>query len=85
MAKTKFTGGYIADGAITSDHLHTTLDLSTKTLTIGATTVSGHLIPDTNITYDLGSSTNRFRDIYLDGTTINLGGTELKKNSDGDI
>ena len=85
MAKTKVTGGYIADGAITSDHLHTTLDLSTKTLTIGATTVSGHLIPDTNITYDLGSSTYRFRDIYLDGTTINLGGTELKKNSDGDI
>ena len=85
MAKTKVTGGYIADGAINSDHLHTTLDLSTKTLTIGATTVSGHLIPDTNITYDLGSSSNRFRDIYLDGTTINLGGTELKKNSDGDI
>jgi hypothetical protein len=85
MAKTKVTGGYIADSAITSDHLHTTLDLSTKTLTIGATTVSGHLIPDTNITYDLGSSTYRFRDIYLDGTTINLGGTELKKNSDGDI
>jgi hypothetical protein len=85
MAKTKVTGGYIADSAITSDHLHTTLDLSTKTLTIGATTVSGHLIPDTNITYDLGSSTNRFRDIYLDGTTINLGGTELKKNDAGDI
>ena len=85
MAKTKVTGGYIADSAITPDHLHTSLDISSKTLTIGATTVSGHLIPSANITYDLGSSTYRFRDIYLDGNTIDLGGTELKKNSDGDI
>ena len=85
MAKTKVTGGYIADSAITPDHLHTSLDISSKTLTIGATTVSGHLIPSANITYDLGSSTYRFRDIYLDGDTIDLGGTELKKNSDGDI
>ena len=85
MAKTKVTGGYIADAAITPDHLHTTLNLSSKTLTIGATTVSGHLIPSANITYDLGSSTNRFRDIYLDGNTIDLGGTKFSKDSSGDI
>ena len=32
------------------------------------------IIPDTNITYDLGSPTNRFRDIYLDSVTLGSGG-----------
>ena len=35
--------------------------------------VSGHILPDTNITYDLGSATNRFRDLYLSGNSIQLG------------
>ena len=29
--------------------------------------VSGDIIPDTDIAYDLGSTTNRFRDLYLSG------------------
>lgn len=33
----------------------------------------GHIIPDTNIAYDLGTSTSRFRDIYLSGSSIYLG------------
>ena len=47
----------------------------------GQTNVGGHVIPSTNIAYDLGSETNRFRDIYLSGTSINLGGVEI--TSDG--
>jgi hypothetical protein len=47
----------------------------------GQTNVGGHVIPDTNVAYDLGSETNRFRDIYLSGTSINLGGVEI--SSDG--
>jgi hypothetical protein len=39
------------------------------------------IIPDTNITYDLGSPTNRFRDIYLDGSTIYLGSTEISADT----
>ena len=35
--------------------------------------VSGHILPDTDITYDLGSATNRFRDLYLSGNSIQLG------------
>ena len=86
MAKTKVPGGYIEDSAITSDHLHTTLDLSSKTLTIGATTVAGHIIPDTNITYDLGSSSSRFRDIYLDTGTIHMGtDTKITIASNGEL
>lgn len=40
-------------------------------------TVRGHIVPDQNIAYDLGSTSNRFRDLYLSGTTIDLGGTTI--------
>ena len=43
--------------------------------------VSGHIIPDTDVTYDLGSSTKKFRDLYLSGSSIILGTLELKDNS----
>jgi len=33
----------------------------------------GHIIPETNIAYDLGTSTNRFRDLYLSGSSLYLG------------
>ena len=47
----------------------------------GQTNVGGNIIPNTNEAYDLGSASARFRDIYLSGTTINLGGAEI--TSDG--
>ena len=40
----------------------------------GITTVSNHIIPGVDVTYDLGSATNRFRDLYLSGSTLSLGG-----------
>jgi hypothetical protein len=36
-------------------------------------TVKGNIVPDTNIAYDLGSASNRFRDLYLSGSSIKLG------------
>lgn len=47
----------------------------------GQTNVGGHIIPDTTEAYDLGSASARFRDIYLSGTTIDLGGATI--TSDG--
>ena len=35
-----------------------------------AGTVTGHLIPDTNVAYDLGSAELKFRDLYLSSATI---------------
>jgi len=35
--------------------------------------ITGALIPSANITYDLGSPTNRFKDLYLSTSTIYLG------------
>ena len=40
-------------------------------------TVKGHIVPDSNIAYDLGSASARFRDLYLSGSSIDLGGTTI--------
>ena len=44
-------------------------------------TVKGDIIPDTNVAYDIGSATKRFKDLYLSGNTINLGGTAISVES----
>jgi hypothetical protein len=46
---------------------------------------TNHFIPDSNETYDLGSNTNRWRDLYLSGSTIYLDDVALSKNTDGDL
>ena len=51
----------------------------------GSMTVSGNILPDANTTYDIGSSTMRFNDIYLAGSTVDIGGTKLSKDSNGDL
>lgn len=50
--------------------------------TIAGATISGHLLPSTNVTYDLGSATYRFRDLYLSGSTIQLGTASLTTSGD---
>lgn len=49
------------------------------------TSVTGDLIPDTNEAYDLGSASNRFRDLYISGNTLNIGGTEISIDAEGNI
>ena len=44
--------------------------------------VAGHIWPSSNVAYDLGSSNLRFRDLYLSGNTIDLGGTRLSRNTE---
>ena len=46
-------------------------------LTSIAGTVTGNLIPNNDIQYDLGSSTNRFRDLFLSGNSITLGTAQI--------
>ena len=45
--------------------------------------ITGHILPDTTLTYDLGSATYKFRDLYMDGNTIYLGDETIKSGTDG--
>ena len=47
--------------------------------------VAQHILPTTDITYDLGSSTKRFRDLYLSGTSIKLGTREITQDNIPDV
>lgn len=55
----------------------------------GVTTVSGplqqSLVPDADATYDLGSPTNQWRDLYLTNNTMYLGGTAVGISSAGKL
>ena len=39
--------------------------------------IDGHIIPDANETYDLGSPDKKFKDLYLSGNTLYMGGQPL--------
>lgn len=51
------------------------------TLDINGQQITGHLIPSANTTYDLGTEENSWRDLYLSGNTIYLGGIPLSANT----
>ena len=42
-----------------------------------ANITTGHHLPGANVTYDLGSPTQRFRSLYLSGNTIDIGGATI--------
>jgi hypothetical protein len=46
-----------------------------------STNIGGNLLPTANVTYDIGSSTARWKDIYLSNNTIYLGNTAVSANS----
>jgi hypothetical protein len=50
---------------------------------LSATQFITNLIPSTNITYDIGSTSKRWKDLYLSGNTIYIGNTTITATSDG--
>lgn len=54
-------------------------DANTDTITISSE-FSSSLIPSQDVTYDLGASGNAWRDLYLAGSTIYIGGGKLEYN-----
>ena len=60
-------GNLHANGNITSDGSLTFGDADTDNVIFGAD-VNSHIIPNTDDTYDLGSTTQRWKDLYVDGT-----------------
>jgi hypothetical protein len=64
------SSGLVGIGSTTPSRLFTV----SGTSYLGATTtIAGRFLPVTNDLYDLGSTGNRFRDLYLGGETIHLG------------
>jgi hypothetical protein len=41
------------------------------------------LIPSANVAYDLGTPSQRWRDVYLSGDTLDIGGTAIKSTANG--
>jgi hypothetical protein len=48
-------------------------------------TVGGHIIPAINEAYDMGTPDMRFRDLYLSGNTLHIGGARISKTSDSTV
>jgi len=64
---------------IGSNNPQSSLDIS------GNVTVTGSILPSSTLTYDLGTPTKRWRDIYLSGNTIDLDGALIQKEVGGGI
>ena len=56
-----------------------------NTVSVKDVSIEGNIVPTANVTYDLGTSSNRFKDLYLSGNTINLGTTAISVTSDNEI
>ena len=73
LVVTDQTGAYTALEASTA-----TIYNESSGLTINkALNAGGHIIPTANGTYDLGSSSNRFRTLYLTSSSLYVGNTHL--------
>jgi len=55
------------------------------TLDMNSNTVSGDFLPSANITYNLGSDTARWNDLFLAGNTIHVGNSTISIDSAGDV
>src|SRR6056300_1809592 len=69
---------FIGDGSGLSNISTANLagNLTVDDLTVA--TLSSHLLPSANVTYDLGNPTQRFRDLFLAGNTIDLAGALIQ-------
>lgn len=84
------SGVFIGQSVGTSDNVtfnditingNTTLGNATSDIITPNALFAGSLVPSANVTYDLGTTTKRWKDLYLSGTTIYLGGTTLSDTS----
>tara|TARA_B110000503_G_scaffold10554_1_gene14328 strand:+ start:736 stop:2613 length:1878 start_codon:yes stop_codon:yes gene_type:complete len=55
------------------------IEIQTDVTMLAGLTVGNDIIPSSNETIDLGSTTNRFNELFLSGSTIDLGGVLIKK------
>ena len=51
----------------------------------GNTIMEGHVVPSSNVAFDLGTAAKSWRDLYLSGNTIYLGGSQIHQLANGAI
>jgi len=69
------TGNINTTGNVTGGNIVTTGQVNVNTLTVnGESTFTGNLLPSANVTYNLGSPTQRWKEIFLAANTIDIGG-----------
>jgi len=56
-----------------------------STTTKNLSALDASIVPSANVTYDLGSQTNSFRDLYLSGNSIFLGTASISSSANGSI
>ena len=61
----------------------TVANFSDSSIDLGA--IDEHILPTTTETYDLGSTSKRFRSLYLAGDTIDIGGSTISSDGTGTI
>ena len=54
--------------------------IGSSNISLAKLVVGGSILPSSNLAYNLGSSNYRWKDLYLSGNTIDLGGTKLSRN-----
>jgi hypothetical protein len=72
-----------SNGTLTGNTGFTFTPATGELLVPGNVTISGNTVPTGNITYDLGTSVNRWKDLYLGGQTIYLGDALIQEESNG--
>jgi peptidoglycan hydrolase CwlO-like protein len=70
--------GSLTANAVSQQNNISVLQGNITSITNGTATF-GNLIPSANVTYDLGSEAAQWRDLYLSGNTINLGGSTISQ------
>ena len=76
------TGQISAGGVITTAGLNTLGNANIGNLSLTGV-VKGNLIPEDDLQQNLGSPTQRWKELYLSGNTIYLGNTSITANADG--
>ena len=80
LAYKSSTSKFVTTNLKGSGNISATYDSSNNQYVFGfdQTAFVGNLIPSTNETQDLGSTTNKWRDLFLSGNTIQLGSVLLR-------
>jgi hypothetical protein len=76
------TAVVVGNVTITSSQITVGNSTVNSVIRANGATFTGDLMPSANITYDIGNTSMRWRDLYLSGTTINLGGATIQTDND---